>query len=279
MLGGLPVKPAPFAYVAPTTVEEVVEALAEEGAVVLAGGQSLVLELVYRDSRPRMLVDVNRVVGLGDVRENDAGLTLGALVRHAALEAGGPDPVRRLLAQVAPYVAHPPIRSRGTFCGSLAWGHPAAEWNAVALALDAQVHVRGSGGRRTVAAADWFVGEHQTARRSDELLEDVLLPRLPESAGVGFVEHRRTHASFAEVAVVATAEVHGGRVEQVRLAAAGLADRPVRFGAVEEALRGCAAYEVAARARSEVRAGLGRDHHAALAAELAGRALGQAVAA
>jgi carbon-monoxide dehydrogenase medium subunit len=274
------VKPAPFAYATPTTVAEAVDALAEDGAVVLAGGQSLVLELVYRDSRPRALVDVNGVAGLAHQHEDDAGLVLGALVRHAELERGGASPVRRLLAEIAPYVAHPPIRSRGTFCGSIAWGHPSAEWNAVALALDAEVRVRSARGSRAVSARDWFVGERRTAREPDELVEAVLLAGLPGDAGVGFVEHRRTHASFAEVAVVAVAVVRDGQVEQVRLAAAGLADRPLRLVEVEEALIGVEVGRVAGRARAEAGARLGReDHKAALTAELAGRALERAVAA
>jgi aerobic carbon-monoxide dehydrogenase medium subunit len=274
------VKPAPFDYVAPTTVEEAVEALAEDGAVVLAGGQSLVLELVYRDQRPRLLVDVNAVGGLSEVREDDHGLRLGALVRHAQLEQGGAGPVRRLLAQVAPYVAHPPIRARGTFCGSLAWGHPAAEWNAVALVLDAEVHVRGTGGARVVAAADWFVGERRTSRRPDELVVEVVLPVPPAGTAVGFAEHRRTHASFADVAVVAAALVRAGQVEQVRLGVAGLADRPVRLSEVEEALVGVGAGDLAVRAREEARARLGdEDHRSALAGELAARALALAVGA
>ena len=273
-------KPAPFAYAAPTTVAEAVDALAEDGAVVLAGGQSLVLELVYRDQRPRRVVDVNRVAGLAYQREDDAGLLLGALVRHAELAGGGADPVRRLLAEVVPYVAHPPIRARGTFCGSIAWAHPAAEWNAVALALDAEVRVRSAAGHRAVAASDWFLGDRRTARRPDELVEEVLLPRLASGTAVGFAEHRRTHASFAEVAVVAVALVRDGLVQHVRLAAAGLADRPLRLSEVEEALAGVGVAEVAGRARVEVAIRLGVDtHQAALAAELAGRALDRAVAA
>ena len=271
-------KPAPFAYAAPTSLDEALDALAEDGAVVLAGGQSLVLELVYRDQRPRLVVDVNRVPGLGHLREDDDGLALGALVRHAALERGGDGPVRRLLAEVAPYVAHPPIRARGTFCGSLAWGHPAAEWNAVALALDARVHVRSAAGRRSVTAAEWFRGDRLTAREDGELVEEVVLPRLPDDATTGFAEHRRTHASFAEVAVVAVVVLEDERVREVRLSAAGLADRPLRLTAVEEVLVGTGASAVAARARVETPARLDRGgHHAALAAELAGRALERAL--
>ena len=273
-------KPPPLDYRAPTSVDEVLEALTEPGGVVLAGGQSLVLELVYREQRPRTLVDVNRVVGLDAVRTDDAGLTLGALVRHAALERGGADPVRRLLAQVAPYVANPPIRARGTFCGSVAWAHPAAEWNAVALALDAEVHLQSVAGTRSVTAADWFVGDRRTARRPDELVTEVLLRALPADAGVGFAEHRRTHASFAEVAVVAVLVARDRVVEQVRLAVAGLADRPLRLDAVEASLVGADVGEVADRARAEARRFAGpRDHRTALAAELAGRALTRAVAA
>ena len=162
----------------PPRVDEALEALTEHGAVVLAGGQSLVLELVHRDQRPRLVVDVNRA---RRARRGPAGRRVASPSARSsgthALEQGGDDPVRRLLAEVAPYVAHPPIRARGTFCGSLAWAHPAAEWNAVALVLDAEVHVRerprGSG---CVAAEDWFVGDRRTSRRPDELVVEVVLP-------------------------------------------------------------------------------------------------------
>jgi carbon-monoxide dehydrogenase medium subunit len=275
------VKPAAFTYEAPTSVAEAVAALAEDGAVVLAGGQSLVLELVYRDQRPRVVVDVNRVAGLVYQREDDAGLVLGALVRHAELERGGADPVRRLLALVAPYVAHPPIRSRGTFCGSLAWGHPAAEWNAVALAFDAEVLLSSAGGSRTVAAQDWYLGRQATVRRPDELVTAVRLVGVPPGTGTGFAEHRRTHASFADVAVVCAVTAAGGTVTGVRLAVAGLGDRPLRLTGPEQAVLGAGVEEAAAEVRRQAgRADLpGDDHQRAVAAVLAGRTVAQALVA
>jgi len=283
------VKPPSFCYLAPATVAEAVEALAEPGAMVLAGGQSLVLELAYREQHPRLLVDINGIAGLATLDDATTGLTIGALVRHAAFEQpdrspGGASPVRRLLRSIAPYVAHPPIRARGTFCGSLAWAHPAAEWNALALACDAELLLSSTTGDRVVAAADYYRGGQRTARRPDELLTAVRLPALPAGTGVGFQEQRRTHASFAEVAVVAAVTVADGRVQQVRLAVAGVGDRPLRLAAAEEALAGTPSASAAEAARRAVGppGGSGaerEDYRWAVAAELTGRAVAAALTA
>lgn len=273
-------KPPPFGYVAPTTVDEALDALAEPGAVVLAGGQSLVLELVYRQQRPALLVDINGVAGLDALVDGPDGLSIAALVRHRRLEddeAGSP--VRRLLTRVAPYVAHPPIRTRGTFCGSVAWAHPAAEWNAVLLAFDGSVTLRSRRGDRVVPAAEWFRGVQQTVRRTDELVTGVAFPPQPSGTGTGFAEHRRTHASFAEVAVVAAVTTTpDGRVERARLAVAGVDDRPLRLARVEESVAGLevAGLSDAVRRLVDVPADA---YRTAVAAELAGRAVAEAVAA
>jgi aerobic carbon-monoxide dehydrogenase medium subunit len=274
------VKPAPFSYRAPRTVDEAVEALAEPGATVLAGGQSLLLELVQRQRHARLLVDINTVAGLDRLVNGPDGLVVGALVRHQRLEAHDQDadPVRRLLRRVAPYVAHPPIRTRGTFCGSIAWAHPAAEWNAVALAFDAAVRLRSRRGDRVVPVATWFRGNQQTAREPDELVMAVRLAPLPPRTGVGFAEHRRTHASFADVAVVAAVTLtDDGVVQRARLAAAGLGDRPQRLMELEEAMVGVEATSVAEWTRRQRVDVPGRDHQRAVAVELAARTVAAAV--
>ncbi len=268
-------KPPALDYVAPTSLDEALEALAAPGAVVLAGGQSLLLELNFREQRPRVLVDLNAVPGLDALDEGEDGLTIGALVRHAALEQPGTTPHRRLLASIAPYVAHPPIRARGTFCGSVAWAHPAAEWNAVCLALDAEVHVRSGRGPRVVAAADWYAGDRQTVRAPDELVTAVRLPALAPSTGLGFGEHRRTHASFADVAVVAAVTAVEGSVVDARFAVVGVADRPVRLGSLESGLVGVSVADAAGRVRAAADLP-GTDHQQAVTAELAARAVEQA---
>jgi carbon-monoxide dehydrogenase medium subunit len=249
------VKLPPFDYRAAGSVDEAVSVLAEHGpaAAVLAGGQSLLLELRYRRHRPALLLDINPLADRLGLARDGAALRVGALVRHAALERlTGDDPLSVLLRQVARYVAHPPIRTRGTLAGSLAWAHPAAEWCAAAVALDAAVTLRGRGGERTVAAAAWFRGPLRTARQPDELVTEVRLPLLADGTGVGFAEHRRTAASFALAAAVAAVRVVDGRIASARIGLANAADVPLRAAAAEEALRGAeptgAALDAAAEA-------------------------------
>jgi aerobic carbon-monoxide dehydrogenase medium subunit len=270
------VKPASFDYLAARSIDEATAALQAPGARVLAGGQSLVLEMVYRETRPATVVDINAVPGLDTVRTVDGALHIGATVRHADLERADPTAaVPRLLARAAPYVAHPPIRARGTFCGSVAWAHPSAEWNAITAALAGTVHLLSAGGQRSVPAALWYLGDRQTARRPDELVAGVSLPVLAGPAGVGFAEHRRTHASFASVAVAVALEAEDGVVRAAHVGLAGVSPTPVRAAHVEDALRGrpvADAAEVAASALERP----GADHRAAVSVELLRRAVREA---
>ncbi|GAA4985378.1 FAD binding domain-containing protein [Kineococcus glutinatus] len=283
-----------FGYVAPASTADVVDALttgsaAPGGAVVLAGGQSLLVELHHRRVRPALVVDLGRVGDLGGLAVAGGELHVGALARHRDAERPGaaPGPLGRLLPRVAEHVAHPPVRARGTIAGSLAWGHPAAEWGAVAVALDARVDLRGAGGGRSVAAADWFRGPHRTARRPDELVTALRLPLPPAGAGVGFVEHRRTAASYAGVAVVAVLELEGPVVTSARLGVVGAADRPERAAAAEGFLRGAEAGEAAFARAGELAARDAdpvdephqpADHRRHLVGVLVRRALGRALA-
>jgi carbon-monoxide dehydrogenase medium subunit len=271
------VKPAPFDYVAPGSVGAAVEQLADGTATVLAGGQSLVIDMVYRTVTPRRLVDINRVPGLDRLVLDGRRWRVGALVRHADLERpGGTDPVRRLLARAAPYIAHPPIRARGTFAGSVAWGQPSAEWNAVVAALGATVQTRSASGGREVAAADWYVGACATARRPDELVVEVALPVPTGPCGVGFAEHRRTHAAFADVAVAVAVAARGSRVSSAGIGIVGTGPVPVRAAAVEAALEHAPLAAAAATAHQAL-ARPYRTHRDAVVAELVRRAVQQAI--
>jgi len=239
------VKPAPFDYVVPRTVREAVDALGDTGrkAQVLAGGQSLILEMHLQRIRPELVVDINRIPELGHLSVVDSTLRVGALVRHAVFESPGavPEPLGALLAHAVVNIAHPPIRSRGTMAGSFAWAHPASEWCAIGVALDAVVELRGPDGTREVAAADYFQGPYRTARRPQELITAVRLPLLGEDTGVSFIEHRRTHFTFAQVAVAAALTVRDGVIDEARIGLVNSADRPVRARAAEEALIGAEA--------------------------------------
>jgi carbon-monoxide dehydrogenase medium subunit len=198
---------------------------------VLAGGQSLVLEMNFRSARPRRLVDINRVTGFDQLAEVAGKLEVGPLVRHRTFTSPAvPGPLGGLLRRVAHHIAHPPIRARGTMLGSLAYAHPAAEWPAVATALNAELDLLGPDGVRTVVAGDFFTGPFRTVRRSEELLLRARLPVLPAGTRVGFAEHRRTQASFAQLAAVVAVTVTDGRVNA--------ADHPVRARTAENELLG-----------------------------------------
>jgi aerobic carbon-monoxide dehydrogenase medium subunit len=250
-------KPPPFAYVAPTALPAAVETLAEHGddAKVLAGGQSLVPALNFRLARPEIVVDINRLHSLNTLTVEDSALRIGALARHedvltaAARGVLGPpgsvDPLGALLERIGRYVGHLPIRVRGTFAGSLAHADPAAEWCALAVALDAQVHAASVRGERVVAAADLFDGPYMTTLAPDELVTEVRLPLLGPSAGVGFAELARTAGDFALVAAVAAAELDGqgpdATIRSARIGLAGVGPSAVRARAAEEVLTGQAA--------------------------------------
>ncbi|MGK4584887.1 FAD binding domain-containing protein [Kitasatospora sp. HPMI-4] len=238
-------KPAAFDYAVPSTVPEAVEVLgaARGKAQVLAGGQSLLLEMRLQRVRPELVVDINRVAGLDRMDTDGDTLRVGALVRHDAFESARsvPGPLGALFARAVVNIAHPPIRSRGTMVGSFAWAHPASEWCAIGAALDAGIELHSLEGGRTVAARDYFHGPHQSARRPGELLTAVRFPLLDDDTGVGFTEHRRTHFCFAQVAVAATLTVRDGVIGEARIGLANCADRPVRALAAERALIGAEA--------------------------------------
>src|SRR5262245_15335122 len=196
-----------FLYRRPRDLDEALSLLADHaGAQVLAGGQSLIPTLNMRLSAPEMLVDINRIDALRGVEERGGGIRIGALVRHAeVLESGLVARRVPLLAMAIPHVAHMAVRNRGTTCGSLALADPAAEMPAVAVALDAEIVLKGHGATRTVKARDFFEGLYQTARSDNELIAEVLLPAAQPDEVFGFSELSRRHGDFATVGVAARA--------------------------------------------------------------------------
>jgi carbon-monoxide dehydrogenase medium subunit len=232
-------KPAPFDYHAPSSVDEVLALLAQHGneAAVLAGGQSLLIELRYRDRRPALLVDINKIPALAGLAVENGSLRIGALARHEQLEyAQFDDPLAALLRRTARQIAHPPIRTRGTFVGSLAWAHPAAEWGAVAVALQALLTLQSTAGQRQIAADEWYQGAFTTSREADELVSAVDLPLLGPDTSVRFAELRRTQASFALAAVVVAVRLTGGRITWARIGLANAAEVPLRVVDAERVL-------------------------------------------
>jgi carbon-monoxide dehydrogenase medium subunit len=216
--GDAGVKPPPFEYHAPATVEEACSLLASlEDAKVLAGGQSLVPLLNFRLARPAHLIDINRIHGLDAIYERDGGVAVQALARQAGVEDS------ELVARVCPLltaavgmVAHRVIRNRGTVCGNLAHADPASELPAVVLALGGHVIARSTRGDRTIPAQDLFMGVFETALTADEIMVEAWFPASPGAFAI--IEESRRHGDFALAGVVRAAD---------RLALFGVAPTPV----------------------------------------------------
>jgi aerobic carbon-monoxide dehydrogenase medium subunit len=238
------VKPGRFDYEAPENLDEALALLSEHGdsAKVLAGGQSLVPAMNFRLAQPAVIVDINRVAGLGTLAARDDRMSIGALVRHRDLERPPTDdPAGRLFEKIARYVGHYPIRVRGTFAGSLAHADPAAEWCMLAVALDAVVVATSARETRSIAAAEFFDSPFTTALKPEEMIVAVEVPYLGTGTGVGFEEHSHTAGDFATVAAMATIRVTDGHIAEARVALAGVEGVPVRGRAAEEELVGAAA--------------------------------------
>ncbi|NVO16624.1 MAG: FAD binding domain-containing protein [Rhodoplanes sp.] len=223
-------KLADVEYVRADTVEHALALIAAQDAEtrVLAGGQSLMPLLAMRLAAPARLVDINRLAELERLEVVDGRLVIGALVRHHRIAT---DPlvarVAPLLARAAPHVAHPAIRNRGTFGGSLAHADPASEFPACTLALNAEMTLASMSGRRTVRADAFFEGLYQTAARPDELLLEVSVPVATEASRFAFVEFSRRNGDYALAGIAAAATADGDRLTGVRLALFGIGDTPV----------------------------------------------------
>jgi CO/xanthine dehydrogenase FAD-binding subunit len=264
-------KPAPFEYAAPESLDEAL-VLLDEDSRPLAGGQSLIPLLNFRLARPGRLVDLNRVAGLSYLRRREAVLHIGALTRQATLERSRLVAERwPLLAQTVPFVGHPQVRSRGTVGGSVAFAEPSAELPVALAALDARFHLRSSRGSRTLSADELFVGPLMTALEPDELLVEIEVPPQPEGARSAFVEYAETHGDFA----IAGAAVVVAPGDHAAIALLGAAGKPVRADAAERAfVEGAETARVAELAAEHAPDG----HRRALVAALVREALERAAA-
>jgi carbon-monoxide dehydrogenase medium subunit len=235
-------KPAPFRHYAPTTVDEAVALLAQlapQDGRVLAGGQSLVPTMAFRLARPAHLIDINGIATLSRLAVADGKLAIGACVRHAAFQrAPAEGPLGALLAKVVRHIAHYPIRTRGTFCGSIANADPASEWCTVAVALGAEMVAQSARGTRVIAAKDFFAGIMTTALAEDELLTEVRLPLLPADTRTGFYEFSRRAGDFAIAMALATYRLEGGKIVDPRVAVGGAEPHARRIAEAEQALAG-----------------------------------------
>ena len=233
--------PAQFDYVAPTSLSEAVAALGEAGedAKILAGGQSLIPVLRLRLAFPTVLVDLGRVDELRGVSDDGSAIVIGAMTRHSDVIE---DPLVQqhagLLAQATATVADPAVRHRGTFGGALAHADPAGDLAAVALALDAEMVAEGPGGRRTIAARDFFVDYLETALSPDEILAAVRIPKLEGSWGYRYEKFNRVAQAWAIVGVAAAVRTDGGSIGEARIGLTNMGSTPVRPASVESALAG-----------------------------------------
>jgi carbon-monoxide dehydrogenase medium subunit len=236
-------KPALFEYSAPKTVGEAVALLAADpGAMVLAGGQSLVPAMNLRLASPSRLVDIQHVAGLTGITVENGAIVVRAMTRHRELELSeAAHKVNPVIREAMAHVAHIPIRNRGTVVGSLCHADAAAEMPMVLTLTGGSVVAEGPNGRRTIAAEDFFQFHMTTAREPGELIVEAHFPVLPPGAGAAFDEFTRRHGDYAIAAVGAivgfTAD---GRAKDVRVATCGIGSRPMRLREAEARLEGTA---------------------------------------
>ncbi|MGX7727694.1 FAD binding domain-containing protein [Rhodococcus sp. 2H158] len=245
--------PSTFDYVAPTTIDEAVAALAAAGedAKIIAGGQSLMPVLRLRLAAPTTIVDLGRVPDLRGVREDGGDLVIGAMTTHHDVIH---DPLvrehARLLAEATSTVADPQIRHRGTLGGALAHADPAGDLGAPVLALEATLVAAGPSGRRSIPVAEFFDDYFTTTLQPEEILVEVRIPKLTGWAARYEKFNRVAHA-WSIVAVAATVQTDGGTIRQARVALTNMAAVPVRAHAVEQALVGQPATADTVRAAAE----------------------------
>ncbi|MGN6598454.1 MAG: FAD binding domain-containing protein [Actinomycetes bacterium] len=249
-------KPAPFDYSAPTSLEAAVEVLGRLGhdAKVLAGGQSLLPLLSMRLAAPAHLVDINRIPGLDTVREVNGQVEIGALARHSQVWRSDIAAARQpLLRQALSLVAHPTIRNRGTTVGSIAHADPAGEMTAVTALLDGVAVAVSVDGEREIAAADFFIGPLETSLREGELLRAVRFRARRAGEGSAFVECARRHGDYALVGVGALVQIDERRLTSARVGFISVSTTPLVLD-LSETVRGLDAEQVLADGPDAVKA-------------------------
>jgi carbon-monoxide dehydrogenase medium subunit len=253
------VKPAPFEYVRPGSLPEALEALARHAPAgrILAGGQSLVPMMNLRLVKPAVLIDINRVPGLADIRVEGGELVIGALARHAVLLDSEVVATHcPLMAEAYRFVAHGPIRNRGTLGGNISHADPASEMPAVLAACEAKIGVRSAKGARTIPATEFFTGALTTALAEGEMVTEIRIPTAKPGQGAAWREVANRQGDFAMVGVATVVTVAGGKCTHAAVAVAGMERPGTRLPAVEKQLVGtaldAAAIAAAGRLAAEV---------------------------
>ena len=230
-----------FEYACPATLAEAVNLLAaRDDAKAIAGGQSLVPMLAFRVASPSLLVDLRKLPGLKEIKIDDGGVRLGALVRwRDILDDARLARAHPLLVAAVHHVAHYQIRNRGTVGGSIAHADPAAEMPGIVVACDAEIAVTGKAGARTIAAKDFFRGALTTALAADEIITEIRFPAWPAGRRFGFEEFALRRGDFAIAAAAVFYDVDAkGRAANAHVGVIGVGDLPMRLPSVEAVLNG-----------------------------------------
>ena len=234
-------KPAPFDYVAPTSIEEACAALDEAGggATVLAGGQTLMPLLNLRMSQPFIIIDINRIAALKGISRVSGGTRIGPVTRQCEVITNT-DLARDLpvLVQAVKHVGHHQTRNRGTVGGSIALGEPAAELPATAVALGATIDVRSVRGTRQIPATEFYVGPYMTVLEPDELVTGITFPDWPRGHITLFRELAQRPGDFALVGLVGALVVEGGKITRAGIAWFAMGGTPIKARAAEQMLVG-----------------------------------------
>lgn len=284
-------KPAAFELHRPDRVEEALGLLAdvaEDGGLVLAGGQSLVPMMAFRMATPPHLIDINRIPEFGRLVVEDRVLSIGPTVRHAAFhQPAAPGPLGPALAAMSRHIAHYPIRLRGTFCGSLANADPASEWCLAAATFGAEVVAASTSGRRTIPFDGFVEGLMSTVLEPDEMIVEARLPLPPDDARIGFYEFSRRAGDYAMGMSLAAFRVVDGVVSEARIGLGAIESSARRMPEAEAALIGRALGDEAFRAAADAAAAAveplddpvtSAEHRVELAAVVVRRALERAAA-
>ena len=235
------VKARAFSYFRAATIDQALDAHARAGddARFIAGGQSLVPALSLRLQAPRLLIDITHIDELRGIRRDGGHLRIGALTRHCEMLS---EPLiaefAPLLHAAAPFVAHPAIRNRGTFGGSVALADPASEFPAMTLALDAEIEIVGASGRRRVKADDFFIDLFETALQPGELITAIHVPLFKAGQRFAFDELARRRGDYALVGCGIMATCPGGRIDDIRISFFSVGNTPTRANRAERALVG-----------------------------------------
>lgn len=235
-------KPPPFVYHAPHTLDEALSLLTQHGsdAKVLAGGQSLVPMMNFRVAQPAILIDINRIKELAYIKDDSNGVRIGAMTRQRTVERDATiAKCAPLLHETVPHIAHPQIRNRGTIGGSVAHADPAAELPTIMLTLNAKLLAKSQKGERWIDAKDFFAGLFTTALEPNEILAEIQIPDLPARSGYAFEEVARRHGDYAMMGAAATMSLdESGRCKDVRLVFLSVGETPLLSSSAAQVLVG-----------------------------------------